>query len=206
MKKLFRKITPFFVLTVVGLTATVIEILILFLTTNDKGGLGTGLLLILAIILFCLLLFDRYLIEKFEYKKIIILELILLIILPFAFLYFNQETKLRIEINRPYYILVYSDDGINKSEFKLNGLFDHSLTINNDSIIRLKSSLYDDKQFVVIEPTAWGGYSVKRLDTIINSKQFKIEIYSNDLSSETRDSIFKKLVSTKVFAKYGQSE
>lgn len=91
---------------------------------------------------------------------------------------------------------MYSDDGITKSDFKSNGLFDHSLTINNDSIIRLQSSLYNDKRFIVIEPKSWGGYKGKRLDTIINSRQFKIEIYSNDLSDKTRDSIFKKILSS----------
>ena len=192
MKKLFRKITPFFVLTVVGLIATVVEILILFLSTNDKGGLGTGLLSILAILLYSFLLFDRYLIRKIEYKKIVITEVLLLFILPFLYLYINRETKVYIETYRSYYILVYSENGINKEQIKASGLFDHTLKIKNDSIIRLKYSLYNDKNFVVIEPKNWGGHSIKYLDTLINTKQIKIEMYSNNLTKEKRDSIFRQ--------------
>ncbi len=53
-----------------------------------------------------------------------------------------------------------------------------------------------DKDVCVIEPENWSGYNVKRLDTVINLKKIKIEMYSNDLTDLQRDSILKKLLPT----------
>ena len=195
MRKLFIKITPFFILTLLGLIATMVEIVLLLLS-KDKGELATGILLILVIIFSSFLLLDRYLIKKFDYKKIILSEIIVLLILPFLVLYTSRETKIVIETQQPYYILVYSDKGISKDKIKSSGLFDHSLTLKNDNIIRLKYDLLNENNFSVIAPTNWNGHKTKRLDTIVNFQKIKIEMYSNNLSDETRDSIFKKLLPT----------
>ena len=86
MRRIFIKITPFFILTLLGLIATIVEIVLLLLS-KDKGELATGILLILVIIFSSFLLLDRYLIKKFEYKKIILSEIIVLLILPFLVLF-----------------------------------------------------------------------------------------------------------------------
>ena len=117
-------------------------------------------------------------------------------ILLFLVLYISRETKIVIETQQPYYVLVYSDKGISIDKIKSSGLFDHSLTLKNDNIIRLKYDLLNENNFSVIAPTNWSGHKTKHLDTIVNFQKIKIEMYSNNLSDETRDSIFKKLLPT----------
>ena len=200
MKNLFRKITPVSILTSVGLTATIVSIIVL-LISQDKGELGTGLLSIVALILYFCYLIDRYLVKKVSYRKLILTELILILLFPVLYLCLHKETKLYIETNRPYYILVYSDVGITKEQIKRKGLADHCMTIKKDSIIFLNYNLYNDKNFIVIDPKNWNGHKAKRLDTIINAKRIIIEMYSNHVTNEVRDSIFKKNVTNIILTK-----
>ncbi len=196
MRKLFNKITPFFILTFLGLIASIIEIVII-LISKDKGELATGILLVIAILLCSFLLIDRYLIKKFDCKKIILSEIIVLLFSPFIVLYTCRETKIIIETKQPYFVLVYSDKGISKEKIKSSGLFDNSLTLKKEIIIRLKYDLLNEKNFSV-NPSIWNSHKKKVLDTIVNFKIIKIEMYSNNLSDEARDSIFKKLLLTDI--------
>ena len=46
---------------------------------------------------------------------------------------------------------------------------------------------------IIVEPKDWGSYKCKYFDTVINLNNIKIEMRSNNLTDERRDSIFNKL-------------
>ena len=148
-------------------------------------------------------LIDRFLIRKAGYKKAIIVEILFLIFLPFIFLYLNKDTRIYIDTEKSYFVLVYQSKGLTKKQIPSIGLFDHAITFKNDSIINLDYSLLNDNSVHVLEPKNWGGYKAKYLDTIINLKKVKIEMRSNDISDKERDSIFVKLLPTMGFMLLG---
>ena len=164
--------------------------------SRDQGELATGVLAMWALGLYLIFLVDRFLIKKAGLKRGIIIEIAFLIFLPFVYLYLNKDTKIYVETKRPYFIIVYSTNGLTKKQIPSTGLFDHTITFKNDSIINLNFSLLNDDNIYVLEPKNWGGHKAKYLDTTINSIKLKIEMRSTDISNEQRDSIFTKLLPT----------
>jgi hypothetical protein len=195
IKRLFKNITPLFVLTIVGIILCLVNIAILLLS-KDQGELATGVLAMWAFGLYLIFLVDRFLIKKAGLKKVIITEVTFLVLLPFIYLYLNKDSKIYVDTERPYFIIVYSNNGLTKKQIPSTGLFDHTVTFKNDSVINLNYSLLNDHNIYVLQPKSWGGYKAKYLDTIINSNKLKIEMRSNDISDEQRDSIFTKLLPT----------
>lgn len=202
MKKLpIKNITPLFILTIIGMLFCVAEITILLLS-RDKGELATGLLTILGLLLLVLLLIDRFLIKKVVIKKVIITEVVLIISALFFYLHFNKKTQIRIETTKQYFVLLYDKNGLSKKQIPVSGLFDHSITINGDSIVNLNYTLLYEKEVEVIEPKNWGGHFKMNFDTLLKGNPFKIEMYFNTVSSEMRDSLFNKTVSDLVGAPF----
>ncbi len=197
IRRLFKNITPLFVLTIVGIILCIASIAILLLS-KDQGELATGVLAMWAFGLYLIFLIDRFLIKKMGLKRAIIIEVVFLTLLPFVYLYLNKDTRIYIDADKPYFIIVYSSTGLTKNQIPSTGLFDHSITFKNDSIVNLNYSLLNDNDVYVLEPKSWYGYKTKYLDTVINSSKFKIEMRSNDISDEQRDSIFQKLLPTRV--------
>jgi hypothetical protein len=151
-----------------------------------------------ALGLYIFFLLDRYFVKKVGYKKVIVMEIIFLLLLPFIYLYLGKDTRIYIDTDKSYFILVYNK-GLTKKQIPSSGLFDHAIRFKNDSIVHLDFSLFDDNNVHVLEPKSWGGFKAKYLDTIINSNKMDIEMRSNDLPDEQRDSIFQKLLPTLVW-------
>jgi K+-transporting ATPase A subunit len=80
VKALFTKITPLFVVTLPGLLLSIGTMVILFFK-DDHGGLGTGLLSVISLILYAVFLADRYAVSRSNYKAVIISEAIILILI-----------------------------------------------------------------------------------------------------------------------------
>ena len=144
-----------------------------------------------ALGLFVIFLIDRFLVKKTGYKKAIVMEIIFLLLVPFIYLYSNKDTRININTEKPYFILVYGSNGLTKKQIPSSGLFDHAITIKSDSVINLNYDLLYDNAIKVIEPKAWNGFSTNELDTVINSQKVKIEMRSY-YSSDIGDSIFKE--------------
>jgi hypothetical protein len=205
IRRLLKNITPLFVLTIVGIVLCLVNIAILLLS-KYQGELATGVLAMWALGLYLIFLVDRFLIKMTGLKRVVIIEVVFLTLLPFIYLYLNKDTKIYVDTERPYFIIVYSKHGLTKKQIPSAGLFDHSITFKNDSIINLNYSLLADDNIYVLEPKSWGGYKAKYLDTTINSNKVKIEMRSNNISDEQRDKIFTKLLPTLGFVQVGQTE
>ena len=176
------------------------------LFSTDQGELATAVIGMWALGLYIILLFDRYLIRKISYKKLVAFQIVFLLLLPLLCLYVTKDIRINIETNKPYFIVVYSNKGLTKEDIPKKGLFDKSLTLRNDSVIFLNYSLKESEKFYVVEPNSWKGYKSKYLDTVINLNKVTIEVRSNDLSDEVRDSILKKLLPTLGLLQFGQTE
>jgi hypothetical protein len=192
MRKFFVNITPVFVISLIGLILCVGEILILLLS-KDQGELATGVLSIVALFLFAVLLFDRYLVTKIRLRKIIVGELIIFLLIPFLFMYLNKKTRIHIDTNEEYYILVYNENGLTKEQIPSKGLFNRGITIHNQTTINLHSSLLKDNEILVETLKGWrDGETNMYFDTTINSKKVTYQMFYHHLSSELADSIFRK--------------
>ncbi len=198
MKKLLNNITPLSVLTIVGIILCISEIVILLLS-KDNGELATGLLSALAFLFYIIFILDRALISRMKYKDVIIGEIIFLLLLPFIYLYINKDYKIKIETTKQYFIILHDNKGLRKEQIPSSGLFDHSITFKNDSVINLNSTLLNDNDVRLVEPKGWGGWNRKEFDTIVNSNKIKLEIYSNNIPDEERDSIFEKTCLNKMY-------
>ncbi len=192
MRKYFTNITPFFVLTFIGLVLCIGETIILFLS-KDQGELATGILIGFAVILYIVLLIDRLLVRKIKLKRLIIFEFISILILPAVFMYFGKTTKIRVETLEEYFIVVYNDKGLKKEKVPSSGLFNRGMTIQNQKVINLHSSLLDDNEIIILTPKTWkNGHSNIYFDTIINAEKVNYQIYYHSLSKEIADSILEK--------------
>src|SRR4051812_26857110 len=140
MNKHLKNITPLFVLTVVGLIFCLGEIAIL-LGSSDKGELATGLLSILALVLFLLFFIDRFLIRKLSFQKVVVGEIIFILIVPLFYLYLNKRTNIIVDTSKQYFVLLYDKNGLDKKQIPSSGIFNHSITFKNSSIINLNYTL-----------------------------------------------------------------
>ncbi len=189
LKEKLLRTSPFWVLAAVGLVFCSIEILIL-LREPDRGGLGTGLLSMAWCLFFGIYVFDKYLRKKYPFRNVVIGESILVVIVPFFFLYTNRKTEIRVGTSKPYFVVLYDKRGLTKEQIPSSGIFGHAITFNYDEPIVLEYSLSEDRDVRIIGPKAWGGHFSKCFDTVVNNKSIGFQLFSHDVDENYRDSIF----------------
>lgn len=179
-KRFFKNITPLAVLLLAGIICCIAEIVILFFSA-DHGGLASGVLGMWATGMYLVFLSDRYLLKKAGFKRTVITELVVIALLPLAYLYINKSITIYIDTTKSWYAIIYSNDGLTKEQIPSSGLFNHALKVKNDSIIYLHSSLLKNKDVSVAIPAGWDGFKVEYLDTVINSDKISIELRSSSI-------------------------
>lgn len=79
LKKIFVKATPVSILTILGLTLCSFGMVYLWLNYDDHGGLASGLLAVLLLLFGIVYVLDRYLVEKFAWRIVFVLESVLIL-------------------------------------------------------------------------------------------------------------------------------
>jgi hypothetical protein len=188
----FTNITPLFIISVLGVILCIGETMVL-LFSKDNGEFATGILCVLALVLYGIILIDRNLVKRIKLKRLILFELVFILFLPLPFMYFNKTTKIRVETAQEYFIVIYNDNGIRKEQIPSSGFFNRSLTIKNQNIINLHSTLHHDKEVIIATPKSWNdGDGSIYFDTIINFKKESYQIIYHNIKREEADSILKK--------------
>lgn len=183
MRIVFRKITPVFLVALLGMFFLFTQF---FIPENDYNIFAYLFIYIVLLSLF--LLIDRYLITKIAYKKLFVVELILIIGVIFWYVYSAGYTEIKIETSRPYFFIIYDDAGLKKSSIPSTGLFKKSIQIKIDSSMHLNYTLKDKVQ--ITPPRNWNyGYLTKGWDTVIHSNKVEIQVFSLNLSQGKVDSL-----------------
>ncbi|MEO7044885.1 MAG: hypothetical protein ABI091_06225 [Ferruginibacter sp.] len=176
----FKKITPVFVVALLGIIYLVIQF---FIPGNDYNIFAY---LVIFIVGFTVAFFiDRFLVLKMSYKKLFIAEIILLVSLTLWANYSSSYTEINIETSKPYFVVIYNENGLKKSDIPSKGLFSKSILIKSDSAIYINDKLEDAAQ--VNPPAAWNySFSSNKIEKIINSKKVTIQIFAADMSELER--------------------
>ena len=117
-------------------------------------------------------------------------------------MYLNKTTKIRVDTSEEYFIVLHNNKGLKKEQVPSSGLFNRSLTIKNQTVINLHSTLLNDNEFIVTTPNTWNdGEGNLYFDTIINSKKESYHLFYHNLTKEVANSIFKKTYHQEGFAK-----
>jgi hypothetical protein len=191
--KFFKKLTPLSAVCTVGLILCVAEMINLFFSEKNSGGLATGVLGFITLLLLILIAIDRYLIERTNYKLLIILEIIFIILASFSYAFINRRILIYVETHKNYFVVLSDKYGKKKSDFQFRGIIDQNVTIRND-LIRINSAFLDNPSTEIVPP--WGGSYNAYLDTIIHSERVKMQLYSNIAMDDKKDSIFNSVLKT----------
>lgn len=79
LKKIFAKVTPVSILAILGLTLCSVGMVYLWLWYNDHGGLASGMVAMLGLLFGVGYVVDRYLIEKFAWRIVVVSEAVLIL-------------------------------------------------------------------------------------------------------------------------------
>lgn len=184
-EKYLRKIAPVYVACVLGLLAVIFGTVSILLSPY-RAGLELGLLSVAALVLFTILLIERYLATKIAFKKLFLMETLLIAALPVIWSYEYQTYEITVKTERNCFVAVYSDSGIQLKDLPRSGLFDRNLIVYN-SVVWVHKDLANEENFYLLEPREWGGYSSQRTDTLINGKAVEVVQYARnkDANCET---------------------
>lgn len=183
MKSLLHKITPLFVVCLCGIIYLLIQLFIL-----EKDYNIIAYLIILIFFLAVAFIIDRFLVSKISYKKLFIAETIFLIGLTLWFGYSSGYTEINIETSKPYFFVIYNDDGLKKSDIPSTGLFNKSITVKSDSDIFINHELEYSAQ--INPPKSWNySYSSNKIEKIIKNKKVTIQIFTGNTSETERNEL-----------------
>lgn len=171
MQFLLRKITPVLVVGLIG----IIFLLIQFFIPDQDYNIFAYLFIFIIFLGICIAI-DRVLITRVAYKTMLIGETILITIITFWYLYSTKYTEINIETSKPYFFVIYGDGGIKENDIPANGLFNKSLLVKTDTIIKVDYSLYNVA--LIRTPKNWNSYSTIGIDTVLNEKKVILDIYS----------------------------
>lgn len=180
MKFFFKKITPVFVVAIFG----IIYLFIQFVIPGNDYNIFAYLIIFIVGLAFAFVI-DRFLVLKMSYKKLFIAEIILIVSVALWVNYSSSYTEINIETSKPYFLVIYNEDGLKKSDIPSKGLFSKSILIKSDSAIYINDKLEYAAQ--VNPPAAWNySFSSNKIEKIINSKKVTLQIFAVDMSEMER--------------------
>lgn len=195
MQKFFQKITPVFIVSLVGIIYLIAQIFIIGLDYNILAYI-----LIFIILISFAFAIDRLLSTKIAYKKLFVFELLFLIICLFWYLYSSSYTMINIETSKPYFLVVYDNNGLKKNDIPTEGVFNKSITITSDTTVHISKSLEYDAQ--INPPKAWKySYSSFKKEARVNGENVVIEIFAHEM----QESVLKEKLLDAEVAKMQQS-
>ena len=90
---------------------------------------------------------------------------------------------INIETGKPYFFVVYDNQGLQKGDIPSKGIFNKSITITNDSTIHIYQGLEYDAQ--VNPPSAWNySFSSKKAEASIHAEKVVIQIFARELNEK----------------------
>lgn len=188
MSALLHKITPLYAVCVIG----IIYLLIQFFTSGRDYNIF-AYLIIFIIFLAIGIAADRFLVNHIAYKKLFIGESILLVIAIVWYSYSSGYTAINIETTKPYFFVLYSNEGLKKKDIPAKGLFSKSIVIKSDETIELNYELYNSAQ--VNPPESWNySFSSLGIDSSINGAKAILQIYDreNKMTVDEKNELLKK--------------
>lgn len=183
MKSFLKKITPVYVVCLSGIIYFASQFFIL-----DKDYNIFAYLIIFIVFLSFAFVIDRFLVTKISYKKLFIAEFILLISVTIWYIYSTSYTEINIETSKPYFFVIYNDDGLKKADIPSTGLFNKSIVIKSDSNIYIANDLQYSAQ--INPPKSWNGsYSSNKIEKTINGKKITIQIFAGNTTEKERNQL-----------------
>jgi hypothetical protein len=161
------------------------------LLSNGSGELASGILIYLIVFACFFYVIDRLLLNKIRRITLVYAELLLLVIVTTSLFFVNKTLRIVSTTNEQYFMVFYDNAGLTENDFKRTGLFNKELSFGNNAEIHLSNSFIDKKQFDIVTPRSWGGYSVSRADTTVMGNRILVECYANNMPKERRDSLLK---------------
>jgi hypothetical protein len=187
--------TPVSVAAVLVIVLSVISLGYILLS-NGSGELASGILIYLIVFACFFYVIDRLLLNKIRRITLVYAELLLLVIVTTSLFFVNKTLRIVSTTNEQYFMVFYDNAGLTENDFKRTGLFNKELSFGNNAEIHLSNSFIDKKQFDIVTPRSWGGYSVSRADTTVMGNRILVECYANNMPKERRDSLLKNAMAT----------
>ncbi|MFT3948824.1 MAG: hypothetical protein QM763_17805 [Agriterribacter sp.] len=172
----FRNITPVYVVCLIFVGCLLIQF---FTTGNDYNIIAY--LIIFIIFLAIAFAIDRLLASRVAYVRLIIFEIIFLSGCSLWYMYSSGYTEINIETSKPYFFVIYKENGLQKKDIPTTGLFKKSITITSNSNIYVDDALEYEAQ--VNPPKSWNySFSSNKADTVINTKKITVQIFARQMS------------------------
>ena len=180
------KITPIAIVCLLGLLYLVYNI---FTEGRDKNILAYIILFIIVLAL--VFAIDRFLVSKFNYKILFVVELILLIVGTVGYFYTNRSTIINVTTNSDHFFVYYDNGGLKLQDIPTKRFFDREITLNADSNLHINYSLEYAAQ---IDPTKAWNYSFisKKLEAKVGNEVIIVAIYAFKLNEQQVDAVLKQ--------------
>lgn len=118
MKNEFSKSTPVFLISLAGIIFLSVAVISISLLPDQSAGLGVAYALMVILLLFVALLFDRIVVRKFNLAAVVKTEFASIAILFIWMMWTSRSTKLVVETNNDYFVVVFMDGGKTLNDFK----------------------------------------------------------------------------------------
>ena len=161
-KKKFRQIFfPITLLTIITFLSIIISIHALYIAfTIDP--IYAAITIPITILFIILYIFDRFLIKRVSYFKLIIGEIILGAFMYFIFLYQASYVDINFYTNQDYILVIFDSNENSISKFTKKGVFGKELNVYNTNKIHLDKTMALRKKLRIKEPKEWKAIYYKR--------------------------------------------
>ena len=161
-KKKFRQIFfPITLLTIITFLSIIISIHALYIAfTIDP--IYAAITIPITILFIILYIFDRFLIKRVSYFKLIIGEIILGAFMYFIFLYQASYVDINFYTNQDYILVIFDSNENSISKFTKKGVFGKELNVYNTNKIHLDKTMALRKNLRIKEPKEWKAIYYKR--------------------------------------------
>lgn len=159
LKRLFFP-TTLLTLLVIGSVFVAGNALYIWMTKGGETAIYPAVTIPVMIFFISLYVFDRWLVKKITYVKIMVGEGLILVGILFLFLVFNKTIDLRFETNSDYVLVLFDAEEHSITRFADKGVFGKEL-IWNRNVIHLDPTMKFRKDLRILAPENWEGFMQK---------------------------------------------
>ena len=156
LKRIFFPITLLTIITVASVYVAG-NALYIWVTNGGESAFYPAVTIPLMVFFICLYVFDRWLIKRITYVKIMVGEGLILVGVLFLFVFQNRTIDVRFETNEDFVVILFDAQENSISRFSDKGVFGKEL-IHKSNVLHLDATMGLRKDLRILGPENWGGF------------------------------------------------
>ncbi|MFH4967194.1 hypothetical protein V8G61_03225 [Gaetbulibacter sp. M240] len=156
LKRIFFPITLLTIITVASVYIAG-NALYIWITHGGESAIYPAITIPIMVFFICLYVFDRWLIKRVAYVKIMVGEGLIIVGVLFLFVFQNKTIDVRFETNEDYVVVIFDAQENSLSRFSDKGVFGKEL-IHKSNVLHLDATMGDRKDLRILGPENWSGF------------------------------------------------